>query len=227
MVEMVNSQAWTFFELHFGSPRLRHYLVEAGGDVDRAMRLYEWNTDLSAAFWESLGHLEVALRNTIDRQMTARQFARGRAGHWIYDDARELGRDRRRPPRRHAYPYVDINTAINRVRKNNMPTDPGQIISEMSFGFWHQMVSKSQMFVWPDLATGFPYMPGRRQDTVSDLVGSLRTLRNRIGHHHRIWAIDVTAKYAEIHTLAGYIDPALATWIDNNSRVTAVVAQRP
>ena len=73
---MVNSQAWIFFELHFGPPRLRHYLVEAGGDVDRAIRLYEWNTNLSAAFWESLGHLEVVLRNTIDRQMTARHVAR-------------------------------------------------------------------------------------------------------------------------------------------------------
>ena len=191
------------------------------------MRLYEWNTDLSAAFWESLGHLEVALRNTIDRQMTVRHAARGRAGHWIYDDARELGRDGGRPPHSHAYPYVDINTAINRVRKNSKPTDPGQIISEISFGFWHQMVSKSQMFVWPDLAAGFPNMPGRRQDTVSDIVESLRTLRNRIGHHHRIWAIDVAAKYAEIHTLAGYINPALAIWIDDNSRVTTVIAQRP
>lgn len=149
---MVNSRSWAFFELHFGAPRLRHYLIEAGGDVDRAMRLYEWNTDLSAAFWESLGHLEVALRNTIDRQMSMRHAAQGRDGHWIYDDARELGRDRGRPPRRHSYPYVDVNTAINRVRKNGMPTDPGQIISEMSFGFWHQMVSQSQMFLWPDLA---------------------------------------------------------------------------
>jgi hypothetical protein len=177
--------------------------------------------------WESLGHLEVALRNTIDRQMTVRQIARGRSGHWIYDDGRELGRDRGRSPHRHACPYVDINTAINRVRKHSMPIDPGQITSEISFGFWHQMVSKSQMFVWPDIAAGFHHMPGRRQDAVSDNVGSLRTLRNRIGHRYRIWAIDVTAKYAEVLTLAGYIDPALATWTDDNSRVTAVIAQRP
>lgn len=224
---MVNSRNWAFFELHFAAPRLRHYLTDSHGDADRAIRLYEWNTEISAAFWESLGHLEVALRNTIDRQMIARHTARNRTGHWIYDDAHELGRDRGRPPRRHAYPYVDINTAINRVRNNGMPTDPGQIISEISFGFWHQMVSKNQMFLWPDLAAGFSNMPGRRQDAVSDIVESLRALRNRIGHHHRIWSIDVAAKYAELCKLAGFIDPALEAWIDENSRVMAVIAKRP
>ena len=225
---MVNRrQAWSFFELHFGAPRLRHYLAEAGGDVDRAMRLYEWNTDLSTAFWGPLGHLEVALRNTIDHQMTRAHDGLGRAGHWIYDDARELGRDRGQSAQRHAHPYLEISTAIRRVKKNGMPTDPGQIISEMSFGFWHQMVSKSQNRVWPNLAAGFPYMPGRRQDTVSKIVGSLRTLRNRIGHHHRIFDIDVRTKYEEIQTLAGYINPALATWIDSNSRVMTVITQRP
>lgn len=62
---------------------------------------------------------------------------------------------------------------------------------------------------------------------MSDIVESLRALRNRIGHHHRIWAIDVAETYTELHTLAGYIDPDLATWIDDNSRVKAVIAQRP
>jgi hypothetical protein len=41
MVAMVNSQAWLLFEFHFGAPRLRHYLVEASGDADRAIRLNE------------------------------------------------------------------------------------------------------------------------------------------------------------------------------------------
>lgn len=224
---MVNSQTWGFFEFNFGSARLQHYLNECGGDADRAIRLYEWNTELSAAFWESLGHLEVALRNAIDRQMTARHAAKGRAGHWIYDDGRELGRDQGRRHSRHAFPYVDIETAIQRVRKNEMPTDPGQIISEVSFGFWHQMVSKGQMAIWPDLVGAFPHMPGRRQDTVSDKVASLRALRNRIGHHHRIWAIDVGTKYSELQALAGYIDPDLALWIDMNSRVKGILGNRP
>lgn len=224
---MTNSRTWDFYEQHFGAARLWHYLSEHAGETRQAIRLYEWNAELAAAFWEPLGHLEVALRNTIDRQMSARNVARGRSKHWIYDDAQELGRGRGRGQYQHAYPYVDIATAINRVKKNKKTIDPGQVISEISFGFWHQMVSKSQMFLWPDLASGFPHMGSRNQELVSDIVSSLRDFRNRIGHHHRIWALDVSEKYEQILTLAGYIDPDLATWIDGQSRVGELIHLRP
>ena len=217
---------WAFFELHFTAPRLRHYLTECGGNTERAIQLYMWDTDLSSAFWESLGHLEIALRNTIDRQMTLRQTNKSRSTSWIYDDARELGRDKRAPGR-HEYPFVDVDIAKKRVQKNAMPLDPGQIISELSFGFWHQMVSKRQRFLWPDLAAAFPHMPGRNQIIVSDLVGSLRGFRNRLAHHHRIWSLDPTGRYQELQLLAGFIDPDLARWIDENSRVTGLLSQRP
>lgn len=224
---MANLQTWSFHELHFGTARLRHYLDECGENQDLAMQLYEWNTEISAAFWESFTHLEVALRNAIDRQMTVRHITKGRAGHWIFDNARELGRDRGRGSRRHAYPYADIDTAIGRVRKNGMPLDSGQIISEISFGFWHQMVSKSQMFLWPDLVGAFPHMKSRNQALVSAKVESLRSLRNRIGHHHRIWAADLPARFSDLHTLSGYIDPDLETWIEENSRVPTLLTSRP
>lgn len=224
---MTNVQTWTFYELHFATARLRHYLAETGGDQALAIQLYDWNTEVSAAFWESFTALEVALRNAIDRHMTMRHAAKGRSGHWIFDDARELGRDRGRGSNAHAYPYADIDTAIKRVRKNGMPLDAGQIISEISFGFWHQMVSKSQMFLWPDLVGAFPHMKGRNQYLVSAKVESLRALRNRIGHHHRIWAIDLPSKFGEIHMLAGYIDPDLGSWIKATSRVPELLTNRP
>lgn len=127
----------------------------------------------------------------------------------------------------HTQPYVDIEVAIKRVLKNGKILVPEQIVSEMSFGFWHQMVSKQQRFLWPDLAGGFPNMPGRGQDAVTTLAGSLREIRNRIGHHHRIWAIDVAEKYNDLLTLAGFIDTDLEQWIETNSRVNIVLSRRP
>ncbi|MFB2586688.1 hypothetical protein [Herbiconiux liukaitaii] len=189
------------------------------------MLLYDWNTEISAAFWESLAYLEVALRNALDNRMTQMHAAKGRPGHWIFDDARELGRDGR-GPNRHKYPYEDIATAIRRVRTNRQPVDPGQIISEISFGFWHQMVSSRQRFLWPDLVAAFPGSPDRRQSTVHDPIAGLRAFRNRIGHHHRIWSLDIPARYADLLTVAGYLDVDLPGWIDTRSRVTAVLAAR-
>ena len=222
---MDNSKVWNVAERNFSRARVLQYLV--GGKEVEAMALYSWNTDISAALWGSLGHLEVALRNAIDQKMSIRQVSLGRDEHWIFDNSRELGRDRGQGNRRHAQPYSDIDEAIRRVQQNRKRINPGQVISEISFGFCHQMVSKNQMFLWPDLAAAFPNMPGRSQPLVSDKVKSLRVLRNRIGHHHRIWAGDIAAKYAELIALATYIDPDLGDWINANGAVASALSQRP
>lgn len=224
---MGNQSGWGFHEFHFTGPRLRHYLTACAGDQDRAINLYRWNAEVSAELWKALGHLEVSLRNALDRQMTARQGAKRRDGHWIFDDARELGRDSGRGTARHAFPYADVATAIVRVRNNGKPVSPGQAISELPFGFWHQLVSKRQMFLWPDLVAAFPHMPGRRQGTVSDRIGRLRSLRNRIGHHHRVWALDLDALYSDLLTVVEFIDPALSEWIDAQCDVRALLSCRP
>lgn len=222
----VNASDWPFYEQHFAAARLRHYLTDSAGDHTRAVALYEWNVATSAAFWESLAYLEVALRNAINAQMTLIHTRKGRSGHWIFDDARELGRDARGPGR-HNQPYTDVHTAITRVRRNGMPTDPGQIISEISFGFWHQMVSKGRLALWPDLVAAFPHAPNRNQATIHDPTARLRALRNRIGHHHRIWALNLPGRYGDILDLAGHIDPDLRTWIDARTTIPAMLNNRP
>ena len=222
----MGNQAWAFYEHHFGVARLRHYSAATGGDHDRAQLLYDWNTEISGAFWISLGHFEVSLRNTIDRRLSARHSRLGRTGHWIFDDAHELGRDRF-GPNKHEYPFADVSTAIARVRKNRKPIDSGQVISEVSFGFWHQLVSKKQTALWPDLAGGFPHAPNRSQGTVHEPVKRLRDLRNRIGHHHRIWSLDIAGRFEDLSAVAGYIDPDLREWIRATSQVPAVLAAKP
>lgn len=221
-----NTNSWQWYEKRLSAPRLAHYLTEAGGDTGLATALYEWNAAASAAFWRDLALFEVALRNTLDARMTTRQTLLGRPSHWIFDDARELGRDGLGPGR-HEQPYRDIAEAIRRVRSNRKAVDPGQIISEVSFGFWHQLVSRRQLALWPDLAGGFPNAPRRDQALVREPVARVRTLRNRIGHHHRIWALDLVNRHEDILIVAGYIDPDLRIWIETSSQVPAVLASRP
>lgn len=218
--------SWQFFEHHFSIPRLNHYMAARGNDPTRAVQLYQWNAEISAAYWKSLSYFEVALRNAIDREMNVIHAAKGRGGHWIWDDACELGRDATGLGQ-HKYPYVDIATATRRVRKNNMPVSPGQVISELPFGFWHQMVSKSQLFLWPDLVRAFPNSPDRRLDTVHDPIARIRDFRYRIGHHHRIWSTNILDRYNDMILVAGYLDANLPTWIDARSRVPALLQSEP
>ncbi|HIW96087.1 MAG TPA: Abi family protein [Candidatus Corynebacterium gallistercoris] len=50
--------------------RLVHYKSEAFDDEDQALQLYEWDRDLSAAFYRDIAIVEVALRNALDRALT-------------------------------------------------------------------------------------------------------------------------------------------------------------
>ena len=222
----VNSPSWSFYERHFSVERLEPYLFESGGDEVAAMRLYDWNAEISAAFWESLGFFEVALRNTIDKQMAVIHAKESRSRTWIFDDASVLGRDLSEN-KRHGYPYVDIDKAIRRIKANRKPISSGQIISELTFGFWHQMVSKKQNRFWPELRAAFPNAPDRNQATIQIPVSRLRDFRNRIGHHHRVPSFDVAARYKDVLTVTQYIDLELATWIDTKSRVKSLLASKP
>ena len=188
--------------------------------------MYQWNSRCSAAFWEALGYLEVSLRNALDARLTLRQHKQGQTRHWVFDDARQLGRDARGVGR-HAHPDQDIATAIRRVQANGKPLDPAQIISELPFGFWHQLVARRQMFLWPDLAAAFAHAPSRSPVPVRDRLARMRDLRNRIGHHHRIWSLDLDARWDDLVTLAGWIDPELRVWIETNTGVPAALSVRP
>ena len=97
----------------------------------------------------------------------------------------------------------------------------------MSFGFWHQLVSRKQMFLWPDLASAFPHAPNRKQETVRDPVSRLREFRNRIGHHHRIWSEDISGRYEDLLDVSSFIGPDLRAFIIRHCRVPMMLANRP
>ncbi len=80
---MVNSNNWDFYVRHFSEKRLSPYLRQCDGDVDNAMRLYDWNTHVSSVLWESIGFLEISLRNALDNQLQERQSRLHRDTHWI------------------------------------------------------------------------------------------------------------------------------------------------
>ena len=48
-------QAWLSPE------RWQRYLAHCGGDTEKALALYEWNTSLSGAVMHDIAHIEVAI----------------------------------------------------------------------------------------------------------------------------------------------------------------------
>jgi hypothetical protein len=187
------------------------------GDFEASIRLYRWNAAVSAAFWPSLSHVEVALRNSMSDSLAARHGRLGRFGSWLDDPASELDARMR----------SHIVAARRRVAQRGKRVTDDQTISALGFGFWRFLVTRGRTILWPDLASAFPGAPDRRRETVENPVARLHELRNRIAHHQRIWNRNLAAHYADVLLVAGYLDAGLPAWIAQDCRVPALLRVRP
>ena len=85
-----------------GADRLALYDAAVGGDHARAVDLYGWNATVSAALFEDLSVLEVALRNACHRELRAWNAAQGHTSPWYHHPAltpggmQDVGRARQR-----------------------------------------------------------------------------------------------------------------------------------
>ena len=203
---------------HLSPDRLSTYLRHSNNDIDLAVALYEWNTSISAAMWETLGHVEVVVRNTIATRLAGRHARLKRPRTWIDDPAGDLdGRA-----------TADIAAARTRLHAKGKPATEGQIISELNFGFWRFLVARRyQTTLWPTLAGGFRHAPNRAIAGVEDPLRRLHDFRNRLAHHERVWNLDLQGRYNDMLDLLGYVDPAVRAWAEGTSRVTAVMQARP
>jgi hypothetical protein len=197
--------------------RIATYMAAAGGDRARAMRLYTWNTAVSAAFYGPLQGLEVAVRNAMHRALTAKYGAAWYDNDTCGFDAGTLNR---------------IAGAKNDLRRDGYPVDSPHLVAALPFGFWVALLGRGgrsaalgapkrnyEMTLWrPCLYRAFPHArSGRAQ--VHQPLDYLRTFRNRIAHHEPIFTRHLEADYASILTVTGWVCPGTCDWIAHHSRV--------
>ncbi|MGW7687024.1 hypothetical protein ACWGID_40160 [Kribbella sp. NPDC054772] len=202
----------------FGQPRFVGYLRAAANKTSTALDLYDWNATISAALWEVLGHVEVTLRNAMVAKLSERHQRRRLRGSWLDDPGNDLT----------AKAHEDIAKARLQVRRKNKQLTDGQIIAELSFGFWRFLLAHRYMTtIWPDLSYAFPYAPDRQLVTLEAPVLRLWEIRNRIAHNERIWTEPIRQRHDDALLVLGYIDPSLAEWVSDRSRVPALLARCP
>ncbi|MFH8437498.1 hypothetical protein ACH4A3_20000 [Streptomyces sp. NPDC018007] len=155
------------------------------------LALYRWNSDLAAAFFAPLGHLEIMLRNALDAQPVAGQQRRGRTEDW-YSGRRVPVGDKAR---------ADIAQAQQRAGWRGAASPRGKVIAELSFGLWRFLLARQyKTKLWPDLAGTFPHAPDRALSTGEDPVSRLHKFRNRIAHHEGIWHLPTEDPRDDIQT---------------------------
>jgi hypothetical protein len=212
----VSRLPWSIEDL-LSRSRLRPYLDATFGDPAAALELYGWNSQVSAAFYESLHYVEIGLRNAMDQQLGRWSAERGATKAWYVDPVVRLT-----PPTRRK-----INSARANATRDGRPEIHGKVIAELMLGFWWSLLANEyNRRLWqPCLQRAFDGSI-RRTRLHSDL-NDLRLLRNRIAHHEPIHNRNLDAAYAELLETAGRISPLLRVHIEKTSRVPATLAVRP
>lgn len=204
-------------------PRIDEYLVAANHDQESARELYEWNISVSAAFFELISHVEIALRNTVDAILKPLEVAESarvgiRHGWWFASSAFLTDHD-----------LTFHKTAWKHLGSKAESASRDKVFASMTFGIWDAIFGPSyEQLFRRHLVYAFPYRgAGFKRETVQRNVLALRNLRNRIAHHQAIFDLPLEERYEQAMDLLRWIDPSLEEWVAGLCRVPALLDVRP
>ena len=176
--------------------RLSSYLSGCDGDLGRALRLYEWNSEASGAVIRTAVVVEVIVRNAMDRELTVWATAKDPSS-WL--SRAPLDRRGR----------ADIASACTRaIRSGRDPLVHGKVTAELNFGFWRYLASRRyHASLWVPaphraFAGGHPDLRERRRQ-MERCLADLALVRNRAAHHEPIHRRDLMRDRREAVTLMG------------------------
>lgn len=201
------------FERTMSPKRMRRYLNACGGNRRKAQVLYRLNLRLSQEMFTVISCYEVALRNAIDRIMSA---AMGE--DWLRDSILPGG-------------FLDnavfsgttriMHKAYNElVEKKEYSSS--KMLSAMEFGVWKYMYSAPQyrasgrrlLNVFPNKPKSSPHTQYNNQFFFNEL-DAINRLRNRIAHHEPVCFLHNQETVSTFHLMDCYFRILkLFEWMD-------------
>jgi len=210
----VSREPWALSTL-LSPTRMAPYLTAVRGGAwdggwDQALALYDWNTSVGAAFFESIHYLEVGLRNAMDQTAGERL-----APDWLSPTSPLLTPRSRRA----------VSVAQGHAGGAGAPR--GKVVAELPFGFWWSLLADEyNRRLWQP-ALRFAFEGPVRRRTLHAELDEVRRLRNRIAHHEPIHARALVDDYDRVVDLAGRVGRVLSDHVAATSRVPALVATHP
>lgn len=193
---------FTNFERILSPERLNRYVAACGNDTRKAMSLYRMNLYLSQEVFTLLSCFEVALRNAIDRELTARLGV-----DWLRDSVANGG----------IFDIVScrdsakiITKAYNRLNRNGEYTHH-KLLAEMEFGVWKYMFANPQyratgqilLRIFPNKPRSSAMVQYNNTYIFNELDG-INVLRNRIAHHEPICFTRRQSQIGTVYILNSY-----------------------
>lgn len=211
-----------------GKKRYMRYLGLCQGKDkhERAIALYFWNSKVASVALRDVGHLEIALRNAYDRELS-RQYP-----SWAIDRdgdlfRREQGMSQAR--RRQAEQNRRSSKELSRAWRSRSEPSHDDIVAALSFGFWGSLTSKARtsLFWSGMLSELFPDSVERR--LVHELVSRIVRFRNRLAHNEPVFSTS-TGLYDRLGDVKAPFDlvaPEVSEFVSANSGVEAAIAECP
>lgn len=190
--------------------RLSTYQRESGGNTVSALRLYHWNMALGQSLYIPIQSLEVSLRNRISSVIND-LFGQD----WYIQARFETILS--------SWAKKTLNEAVGKAkkesRKKRKPMTEGNVIANLSFGFWGELLApRYNKHLWnKKLNTAFPHLPAtKNSQDIYNLVNKIIKLRNRISHHEPIIKGGLIALYNSMLEVIGWICLDTRDWVEHH-----------
>lgn len=211
-------------EVLFSKTRLARYITACNGDTSKALKLYKYNIQACQALYPVISVLEVALRNSVDREM-CKHF---RDNNWlltrradfadhpnlIYIDSKGI----KRPDRFFAQ---KLQKAENKLISNGTTISHVKLLAELTFGFWVKFFDTNPIKILKGAPLqAFTNKPGVKLAKVHSHLNAIVNLRNRIAHsepicfnrHGKLCLQTMRDYHFNIEDGLRWIDADLAIW---------------
>lgn len=189
-------------ERSISSDRVNSYLTEAEGDRNKAIQLYERNTEISEALYGVIQGLEITLRNSIHRILQNGT----RFDDW-YEHIHLEGKE-----------AESLRLAKKALQDSHKPITAPRIIAKINFGFWVRLTASCyEKDLWvPHLHKAFPMKMMR--SLLNKRLSKIKELRNQIAHHERITKRDIETDYKELLETIKWLCPTTSNWVKSTTR---------
>ena len=186
-----------------------------------------WNSRVAAAGIVDVGHLEVAIRNAYDRELSRRY------PEWAIDPHSVLFQLEQGVQRTRAQQHRRNQASLARLTdaKRGLSSKPthAEVVAALTFGFWSNLtVSERTPTIW-NLTLHRAFPKGTRRSRVHELVARIVKFRNRLAHNEPVFSTrtGLEDRLAEVRELFKLVDPAAYAYVSGHSMLSAALSSCP
>lgn len=234
-------------------PRLRRYKTLADAQHVDLATFYRWSSQVALVIWDDLSVIEVAMRGAMAHELQSTFGFKWFENPGLFDDdtTRQI-QQALNQSNRGVRPKTDTEVHGKLVAELTfgfwvklLGKGSFQNVKDPNTGFTTSTKRIYDQLLWrPALSKAFPEVGLYERRKVEKVAHDLQLVRNRVAHHeHVIWGIPAYGQkeadghthrrlslhqvYSSAITLAGYMNPNLASWIVDNTSIKNVLSKCP